>query len=158
MLTWRDFSSTSPQVPVAGLVADEAGPRVAAQRQPALLLEARRVWIDAAAAADALGGVAGRAVALAVASDARIQVSHGLPGVVHGAARRRRPLVGRGMEAPAGHPRAARRVSRDARAAVAVGAERLLLVTARAARVVLPRGLRVHGEPVVRVHLSRADA
>src|SRR6185503_6927982 len=94
--------------------------------------------------------------ALGVARDAGVEVALGLPGVVLRSARRRRPHLGRQVEAAAGEAVAARRGAGDAGAAVAVRADRLLLMARDAARVVLPRRLRVHREPVVGVDLARA--
>ena len=156
MLPRRDFSSARPQGSVGRQVANEAGARVPSQCGAAPVAEPDRVWGDPRPAGDPLRRVAGRAVALAVTRDACVQVSHRLPGVMLWAARCRGPLVRRQVKAPTREAIAARSIARNAGAAMTVGAERLLLVAARATWVVLSRGLPVHGEPVVRMHLARS--
>src|SRR5690242_18207956 len=103
--------------------------------------------IHALAAGDALRRVTGRAVTLGVTRHARVQVALGFPRVVARGARPHGPDVRRRMETPTLRPIAARRVASDADPPVAVAAERLLRVAARAARIVLARSLRVHREP-----------
>ena len=62
------------------------------------------------------------------------------------------------MKSPPGQSIALGRVTRDADATMTISAERLQLMTTDATRIVLTRALRMHREPVVRMHFARTHA
>src|SRR6266542_955245 len=135
-------------------MTDETGTRVAAELARAIPLKPAAVGVDREPA-PAGRGVADRTVALGVAADARVEVALRFPCVVAGSASGegrsdevdRMKLVARDV-GPA---------HRDPRALVAREAKLLLLVAARAARVVLARGDGAHRDPVIGVNAARPD-
>ncbi len=148
-------------------MANQARPRVFAQRRRAAAPEAWRVRVhtsteaDAAAgatAADARAGMAHGAVPLDVATDARIQVALRFPAMVPGAARTVGPHRPRRVEAPALGGVAMGTGHRDAGALVAGNAEALLVMTAGAGGTVLAGCDGMQIQPVIRMHAPWPDA
>src|SRR5579883_2421864 len=140
---------------VRGLVTHEARPRVPVELGRAAAEEAVLMRVEAAADADR--SVAGDAVALEVAAHARVQVALGLERVMPRLSRRIAPDGLRRVEPPA--VLLVRRARlRDADAHVAVDAEALLAVAARAPLRGHPGVDGVHVQVVVRVHVARPDA
>ncbi len=132
----------------------ETRPTVAAELTAAVPLKPAGMGIHRKSA-PAGGGVANRAVALGVAADARVEIALRLPCMVSRSAGRERgadeaggvKLVARHVGAAHRHPHTL--VTRET--------ELLLLMAARAARIVLAGRDGVHRNPVVGVHAAGAD-
>jgi len=145
-------------------VAGQARPGVLAQRLLTATGETHGVRIHAlphsaqagATPAHASRGMTHRAVPLLVTADAGVQVPLRLPRVVRGTAGSFGPHRLGGVEAAPIFEIAERAGHRHTRPLVARQAKGLLLVAARAARVVLARGHRVLAQEVVGVNLARA--
>ena len=147
-------------------MANQARPRVFAQRRRAAAPEAWRVRVHTsteanaaarAAAADARAGMAHGAVPLDVAADTRIQVALRFPAMVPSAARTVGPHRPRWVEAPALGGVAMGPGHRDAGALMAGNAEALLVMTAGAGRTVLTGCDGMQIQPVIRMHAAWAD-
>lgn len=148
----------SPDRRVVRLMADQTWARVSRERRPTFVAESKRMRIHAVATGQTLRCVARRAVTLGMTRDTCVQVSHGFPRVVVRASRCRREFVRRRMKTSTSHPIARCRVTRHARTSMTIGAERFELMATDASRVVLPRALRMHRHPVVRMHFARTNA
>ena len=143
------------ECPVAGLVADVTRSRVTLELGRAAAGKARTVRIEAAA--NAARAMATCAVTFDVAAHTRIEIALRFEGMVIGFSRRVAPLALLGVESTA-VAKIGRATHRYARALVAVDAERLLAMAARASLRCLARLDCVHVQVVVRVNAARPNA